>query len=68
MDTLNLTLTEQRKNEAELLARLRSRRQPGTLADLFDGLSPRWATEAADRLELDGQVTEDAAGRLHIAV
>ncbi|WP_439631456.1 hypothetical protein [Gemmata sp.] len=66
--TLNLTLAEQRKHDDELLTRLRDRPRAGTLADLFGGLEPRWATQAAERLQVAGRVTEDDAGRLHAAV
>lgn len=65
--TLNITLIEQRRHEAELLARLRDLRRPPTLTEVFDGLRPRWAIEAADRLQIAGKVTEDESGRLHIA-
>ncbi|VTT99064.1 unnamed protein product [Gemmataceae bacterium] len=67
MCSLNITLAEQRKHEAELLARLRACGRPITLPDLFRGARPRWATEAADRLEIAGKVTEDETGRLHVA-
>ncbi|WP_439628214.1 hypothetical protein [Gemmata sp.] len=65
--TLNLTLRERLQHDAELLTRLRDRPRAGTLADLFGGLSPKWASEAADRLEIAGRVKEDEAGRLHLA-
>jgi hypothetical protein len=60
------TIRERQALDAELLARLRAHGRPATLPEIFGGLSPRWATEAAERLTVAGRVRELADGRLAV--
>lgn len=52
--------------DAELLARLRDCDRPASIAEMFDGLTPRWAVDAAERLVIARRLHEDASGRLHL--
>jgi EAL domain-containing protein (putative c-di-GMP-specific phosphodiesterase class I) len=64
LTTLNLSIREQQAHNAELLTLIRDRgARPVTLADLFGGMEPRWAVEAAERLQIAGAVRE-VKGRL----
>jgi hypothetical protein len=69
-----LTRDQLRSLDAELLRRLAAAVVPISLADLFRGYSPAWALDAAERLEIAGQVSErdgeyglTAAGRARLA-
>lgn len=64
IDTLGLTAALRRVNERILLYLLAAR-GPAAIPDLFDGLEPRWADEAADRLILSGEIRE-TRGRLEV--
>lgn len=63
---LNLTILDRKSHDAELLDRLRARRVPVALAALFGGFSPRWASDACERLLIAGVVWEAGDGRLHV--
>ena len=62
--TPGLAPNERRALDLELLTRLRTHGRPATLADIFEGLCPRWAQDAADRLQAAGMLTEDAGGKI----
>jgi hypothetical protein len=62
--TLKLSRPEQAEHDAEFLARLRGFGRPATVAELFVGSEPVWAIDAAERLEVAGEVFADAGGRL----
>ena len=65
-DSLNLTALERDALNRELLYLLERHGQPAALADLFAGLEPRWARDAAERLLAEGKVRE-VGGRLELA-
>lgn len=63
-DTLNIPPEAQRAHELELLRVLALRRRPVPLALLYGALVPRWASEAAERLLVRGEL----AGAVDAAV
>jgi len=55
---LDLTLREQRIHDAEILDRLTRSPQATSLLAMFDGMRPRWAEDAAERLAIAGMIRE----------
>jgi hypothetical protein len=64
MNTLPIDARDRRAHDVELLGRIRSYQRAVSLAELFEGATPLWAAEAAERLVSAGMACEDDAGRL----
>lgn len=55
-----------RELDRELLGLLLTAGRSVRITDLFEGLSPRWAEAAAERLEIAGHIRELSGGKLEL--